>query len=211
MTESLHLAEINHRIANSFQVMSALATLEAREAPFAAEPLGRVAAQLSAFALVHRILQPATSGMLDIECSAYLKALCIHLDNACLAPLGVKLTTVIGQGRLETRLCQQLGLIITELVMNAVKHAFQLSQGGQLEIGLSCNGAGGCVAWVKDDGPGFDFNSFASSRGLGLVYRLTRAVNGECGYQSSPAGTHVLLRFPGGQRDGDIAPGDARC
>jgi two-component sensor histidine kinase len=196
MTHALHLSEINHRVANSFQVMSALAALDAREFPDAAEPLARVSARLSAFALVHRILEPDPGGVLEIEGSAYLKALCVHLDAACLSPLGVTLTLAIEAGRLDARLCQQVGLIVTELVLNAVKHAFADRPDGRLEIGFACDGQGGCVAWVKDDGPGFDFESVSSARGLGIVHRLSRTLDGECGCQSSPSGTQVLVRIP---------------
>lgn len=196
MTEpSLQLAELHHRVANSYQALGAMLALERARAPEHGNIIERLHAQLEAFGLIHRMLKPDEGSVVQVCVASYLRALCTHLERACLSGRGLSLSTDFGAGTIDPRLCQQLGLIVIELVMNAAKHAFEGREQGRVEIGFRMLADGGCVAWVADDGCGFAFAEGAATRGLGLIHRLARAGGGACGCVSSPNGARIEIRY----------------
>lgn len=195
--ETLDLAELNHRTANSYQAMAAFIAAERRRAPEAGELLDRLGGQLQAFGLVHRLLEPDRGGLRLVAADNYLRALCTHLERACLRPRNAVLETRFEPALLDPALCQRLGLIVTELVLNAAKHAFVERERGRVEVGFSLSRDAEAAVWVADDGPGFDFGADASPSGLGFVSQIVRRLGGSLGYQSSAEGARIVARVPG--------------
>jgi two-component sensor histidine kinase len=103
--------------------------------------------------------------------------------------------TALQSGAEEARRCRDFGLIVTELVLNASKHAFNGREGGRVEVGCARDSSAGDLLWVADDGLGFDFGQVHATRGPGLVHRIAKAACGECACGSSQSGARVLVRF----------------
>jgi two-component sensor histidine kinase len=90
------------------------------------------------------------------------------------------------------------GLILTELLANALKHAFPAGRPGVIEVTLRVDPPGTCVLNVRDDGVGFPAGlevRQTESFGLQLVHLLTEQLGGTM-ERMAGRGTHWRLTFP---------------
>lgn len=100
--------------------------------------------------------------------------------------------------RATTAQASALGMIVTELVINACKHAFRDDQGGALTARLQPDGSG-CRLCIADDGPGLPEGlDPRRSDGLGmrLVRSLVRQLEGTLDIDRGPPGTRFVVTFP---------------
>ena len=153
--QAVLLREVNHRVANSLQLISAMIGLQARRLEGDARNLLRRAAErVDAVALVHRRLY--TSNDVEfVEMDQYLENLVAEFRRA-LEPDGntcqIELTTE--PVRVETDKAVSIGLIVNELVTNALKYAYPGRDPGPVRIGMTQAG-GGLRLSIEDDGVGY--------------------------------------------------------
>lgn len=169
------LREVNHRVANSLQLVSALVSLQsnalADEGARAA--LRDTQRRIEAIAQVHRRLY--TSNHVDsVDMEDYLGALVRELAETWsteAAPRHVRLTAepIV----LPTDRAVSLGVIVNELVSNACKYAYPGDEGGEIRVALRRT-PDGFVLIVEDDGIGIDPG--ATPRGTGLGSRVISAM-----------------------------------
>ena len=97
--------------------------------------------------------------------------------------------------------CSSLGLIVTELVINALKHAFPAKPVGMITVGYSSTGSDWTLS-VTDNDIGMPTGSEALKAGLGtgLVKALARNVQGEIQLSNADPGTAMTITRPGGRR-----------
>jgi two-component sensor histidine kinase len=96
------------------------------------------------------------------------------------------------------------GLILTELISNALKHAFPAERSGTLRIGLGRTGSGGIELVVADDGVGMPTNGppdSDASLGLRLVRSLARQVDADLTILGQEPGTKVTLELEADNAD----------
>jgi two-component sensor histidine kinase len=143
--------------------------------------------------------------------AAYLRSLATELCRAYAAEVRqLTLTITADDVGVPASRAIPLGLILTELLANALKHAFPAGRPGAIEVALRADPVGTCVLSVRDDGVGFpaglDFRQ-VDSLGLQLVCLLTEQLGGTI-EMTSGHGTHWRLTFPipspkaGGEDDG---------
>jgi two-component sensor histidine kinase len=200
-SESLLLiAEMTHRISNEYALaIASISLAAARSASLEVRTaLGEAAGRLHDFAEAHRALQaPISSGIVDL--SDYLQRLCGALVRASLAERGIRLTFVETSVELDTDRCWRVGLIVSELITNAVRHGLG-GRKGEIWVGLT----------VKDDrvqcrvaDSGQAERAPRPGRGSRIVDALAAELGGQVERQFTTSGTTVLLSFP---RDQDAAP-----
>ena len=87
-----------------------------------------------------------------------------------------------------------LGLVLNEILTNAIKHAYADGRSGKLQLRTRADGAKASIT-VTDDGPGM---RGTTHRGLGrtLIDRLSRQLNAEVAWNDAHPGTSVMLSFP---------------
>ena len=188
--QALLLQEVNHRIANSLQLISSLIELQARKVADAdaREALRRAAERVEAVMLVHRRLYTSN----DVESVAmdqYLNGLIDELRRA-MAGDG-KITLSAEPIRVETDKAVSLGLIVNELVTNAVKYAYPQREGDiRVRFGLV---DGSVRLVVEDDGVGYENGAAPKGSGLGsvIVAAMARAAKALVSVDSSARGTRV--------------------
>jgi two-component sensor histidine kinase len=154
--------------------------------------------RIRAMALIHELLYTAGE-FTRIEFNTYLAEMVRMVVASCAESAGGVRLDLQGE-RLEVSLdtAVPLSLIASELVMNAVKHAFAGGRVGTLTIRLHPGGEFHELL-VQDDGPGFppDFGA-GESRGVGmeLIAGLTRQVRGEYEFLGGEGGARVIVRWP---------------
>jgi two-component sensor histidine kinase len=191
---ALVLREFHHRFANTLTIVSA--TLRCDLVSFDNPRLRRVIAQherqVLDFAKLFRYLAMGASEQ-EMSSEAYFKPFIEVLARSVLSPLGTRCEVFIADGLLPAKKCEQLALIITELVMNAAKYAFRDRRDGTVRIEI-CRDQDLWFCSVSDDGGGMSRNS----KGLGskIVDALLAILGGEITTYSKKSGTQVLVSFP---------------
>ena len=193
------LKEIHHRVKNNLQVVSSLLNLQAKaikdEAARSAFSDSR--ARIRAMALVHEILYRSRD-LASLNPREYVGRLLEGLAASCNAGQQVQFAADICDCSLSADILISLGLILSELVSNAYKHAFAGGRQGVITISLAREAAGYCLS-VEDGGPGlpagYDLRA-AASMGLQLVTTLAGQLSGTAEVIPG-AGARFLVRFPG--------------
>jgi two-component sensor histidine kinase len=190
--------ELNHRVSNNLTLVSSILQMKARETDndeVSDQLLGAVS-RVESIALVHRALyRGARTETVDL--SAYLKDLCegvwaslTHDDRIELqiesAPVSVPVDTAV-----------PLGMVVNELVTNAVKYAYPPPAGGPISVRLARDGDGLLLA-VRDLGRGLPDSAVAAPRGglgMKLVRSLVAQVHGQLSI-TGPPGAAFEIRLP---------------
>jgi two-component sensor histidine kinase len=190
------LREIHHRVKNNLQVISSLLNLQAsRQSSDVRKLFVETHARVRSIALVHEQLH-RSDNFSAIDIYGYLKALTAGL----LQTYGTLRTDVTVRGTahaLEIDAAIPCGLIVNELVSNALKYAFPNERGGTIAVSLS-EEAEAVTLQVCDDGIGIPDTvdiERAPTMGLQLVRSLAQQLGGTIDLERDQ-GTRVRIRFP---------------
>jgi two-component sensor histidine kinase len=195
------LREIHHRVKNNLQVVSSLLSLQARQVTQsnATSILQDSQNRVRSMALIHEKLYQS-SDLALIDFGGYLHSLCAALSRTYTgATQRVAFQVEAEVIGLELDQAMPCGLIVNELVANALKHAFPQERSGKIGVTLSRHGAQVRLE-VFDTGVGLPSGlALLSSASLGmqLVQTLVAQIDGQLAVQSAPeAGTHFCIDFP---------------
>jgi two-component system, sensor histidine kinase PdtaS len=190
------LREGNHRIKNSLQIVSSLLTLQAgREKGSAArDALVSASSRIQAVASMHDALQ-ASEGHDWIDLEVALRMMCRSLEGMGSIATGVDVQVEAESLRTPVDFAQSILLIVNELVLNAMRHAFPDGRAGSVVIGLS-SAEGQVRLIVSDNGIGLP-PDYSASQGFGmkLVAMMTSKIKGAL-YIDSGAGTRITIMTP---------------
>lgn len=192
------LAEMQHRVANSLQIVASIILLKARtvESEETRLHLHDAHTRVLSVVAVQRQLHAAGEGF-PVEVSPYLSSLCDSLAGSMIGNSRPVSLRVIGeQGKASSREAESLGLIVTELVMNALKHAFpDVSAKGQIVVRYETAGTDWKLS-VCDNGVGRPDGTFAQQKaglGTGIVKALSQQLDAQVETISGAAGTTVSI------------------
>ena len=192
------LEELQHRIANSLQIIAGIILMKAArvESEETRAHLQDAHKRVMSSAAVQQPL-PASGTVGPIDMVPYLSKLCATLSNSMIGDNRQITIKVIGQeGVAIPRVAESIGLIATELVMNAIKHAFPIEQGdGRIVIAYDVDGTNWKLS-VADNGVGRPDGTFAQSRtglGTGIVKALAQHLGAKVETLADPAGTTVSI------------------
>ena len=191
------LQEIHHRVKNNMQTISTLLGMEVDKMPDTAAKGALTASQqrIQAMASVHDVLY--RSEHLDrVDLSDYTRDLVDTLLQTALCPIELDLQ-VSEAGTVDLSFAVCLGMVLNELVSNALKHGFDPRTGGKLRVALTSNGR--CVVLeVEDNGKGLP-DGFVpeeqSGVGMSVVTSIVRHRGGQIDFRSD-GGTCWRLELP---------------
>ena len=194
-TTALLLDEMSHRVKNKFAMVSSIISLQARRSsPEVQQALDDIARRVNVIATVHNYLQLSRhEGLIDM--SEYLPRLCESLKDALLGPHPISLKATAVAVELPPDKALSIGVIVNELVTNAVKYAFAEGQPGHVYVDLNREKER-LVLTVRDDGRGF---SQSSEAGLGtrLVTTFAAQLGGSATWDMTQgAGCSTVVAFP---------------
>ena len=199
------MREVNHRVANSLQLVSALVHMQAStlKEPDAKAALRDVQARIGAIMQVHRRLY-TSDDVEQVDMADYLEGLVAELRQS-LPDVGAArpIQLVSDDIRLTTDQAVSLGVVVTELVTNAVKYAYAPGEAGEVRIGLR-RADSRLRLTVEDDGAGMPAGGKALGTGLGqkVISAMAKSLGTELrldpAHRGVRAGTDV--RGVGGRR-----------
>ncbi|GLH74257.1 hypothetical protein GETHLI_27590 [Geothrix limicola] len=179
--KDLLLREIHHRVKNNLQVVSSLLRLQAStsEDPALQRALQEAQERVQAIALIHQKLKHAPD-FSQLDLPGYVRTLAERLVRTYASvPALIDLRVDVAPVDIGPDAPVPLGLILNELVANALQHAFPPGEGGSLDIQLERDARGWISLRVTDSGRGLP-ESVELDRG-GLGFQLVQALTDQLG------------------------------
>ena len=186
------------------QVISSLVSLQADQLQDAAvrDVLQDVTHRVRSMAMIHEKLYQSTD-LAKVDFAEYTKSLANYLWRSYSSEAsGIRLTTDLKQILLPVDKAVPCGLIINELISNALKHAFAGNTEGEVTVSLRNGDPGEVVLSVRDNGRGFPSGfdwSQANSLGVRLVQMLAGQLDAYVEVLSNK-GTEFTLTFEGREK-----------
>jgi PAS domain S-box-containing protein len=177
------LREIHHRAKNNMQIMSSLLRLQSRIVTDekVLEAFNESQTRIRSMALVHESLYKSEN-LSSVDLSNYVEKMATHLFAVYkVDPRQIRFHMEVQGGEVDINQAIPCGLIINELISNALKYAFPQGRKGDLTVRILTDEAGKHHLIIKDNGIGFpeDFD-LAKSKTLGLqiVRDLAKQLDG---------------------------------
>lgn len=208
------LREIHHRVKNNLQVVSSLLFLQASRIEDAGfQNLYRSSQmRITAMALVHQMLYESAD-LAHLRLDRYVEA----LGRALLESHGIAIGRIVlevqpSELTLDLDAAVPCGLLLHEILSNAIKHAFPAGRRGRVRVAIEHCEDRLCRLEVTDDGVGLPqdvLDREHAALGSKLVARLVGQMRGSMRRESSSAGTRYEILFPCSGAHQESPPGAA--
>ncbi len=187
------LRELQHRVANSLQIIASVLIQSARkvQSEEARMHLNDAHHRVMSIALLQRQLAAADDGLVDLR--PYITTLCGTIGQAMIADNErIKIVPTIAEAISSSDVSISLGLIVTELIINALKHAFpNYEQNGEVTVEYTTDGSSWLLT-VSDNGVGRPMHS-TPGLGTGIVEALSRQLQARVETRDAHPGTIVRI------------------
>lgn len=195
------LRELSHRMRNDLATVASLLGMQARSLDNAAgkAALALASDRVHVLARVHeRLTMQEGSAVLDT--GAFITDLCDHLRQSLVGSRPVKLELVVESHSIGLQRAVSLGLIINELLTNALKYAFPDDRSGRVAVKFTRHQSR-LFLIVRDDGVGQGDGSGqrtvrGTGMGRGIVRALTAGLGGTVQITDAKPGVLVEIEFP---------------
>src|SRR6202167_2949382 len=187
------LQEVQHRVANSLQIIASVLMQSARkvQSEEARGHLRDAHHRVMSIAAVQRHLAASTLG--DVTLRPYFIQLCESLGASMIHnPERLSLVVTVDDSVVTANASVSLGLIITEMVINALKHAFPEQKRGKIVVDYRSDGPKWTLS-VKYDGIGMPTDGAKPGLGTGIVEALARQLGGRIRVADALPGTIFTL------------------
>jgi two-component sensor histidine kinase len=187
--------ELQHRVANSLQIIASVLMQSARRVSseetrgYLRDAHSRV---MSVAALQHQL---AASNVGEVELRGYLTELCGSIAASMIHDrTALTLEVKADEATAAPEISVSLGLVVTELVINALKHAFPNNRGGHIVVAYKVSGAD-WVLTVSDDGQGMPTGAQPAKAGLGtsIVQALAKQLGAGVAVIGTDPGTSIRI------------------
>jgi len=191
------LQELQHRVANSLQIIASVLMQSARRVQSEETRLHLHDAHSRVMSIAMLQKQLAVTQLKSVELRTYFADLCRSISASMIDdPYRLTLETIVDDTSTNSDVSVSMGLIVTELVINAIKHAFpDQTVGGKIIVSFAAN-AGAWVLSVSDNGAGMPVGTKRGKPGLGtgIVEALSRQLDASVILINANPGTRVEVR-----------------
>ena len=189
------LQEVRHRVANSLQIIASVLLRNARTTTSeeTRSHLQNAHNRVMSVAALERLLSTSEEG--DIEVHAYFTRLCESISASMIGDVDqISLVVEGGDGVVEARVSVSLGLIVTELVINALKYAFPDGRPGKITVDYNFHGPN-WILCVRDDGVGMPLTApVRTGLGTSIVAALAGQLHASVEISPQHPGTQVSIK-----------------
>jgi PAS domain S-box-containing protein len=193
------LAEIHHRVKNNLQVVSSLLSLQSAEIgdDRVLDAMRECQNRITSMSLIHQTLYESQD-FAEVDFGQFLNALVpVLVSTYALDPSRISIDIELPSMKLPINAAIPCGLIVNELISNALKHAFPGDRRGRVGVAMKHEEENHVSLTVSDDGVGLPDEAYASSAktlGLQIVNVLTSQLEGVL-YINPRAPTQFTVRF----------------
>lgn len=216
MTKIL-IQELEHRTKNNFAMVSSLLNMQSRDhhSQDVKQALKLASSRVNSFSAIHDSIYSSRDFQEELDVSDYLNSLCESLRKAFASNANIKITLSAASYRMNRDKAVALGLILNEIVTNAIKHAFPDQREGTIHISFTADPQQPWILSISDNGCGIKKRKTKASksksessdssakpavkkgnkRGLGtrLIKTFARNLDAKMETKSSEAGTTFTL------------------
>jgi len=195
------LQELQHRVANSLQIIASVLMQNARtvDSDETRVHLYEAHNRVMSVAAIQRHLVPSRLG--DVELLPYLTDLCQSIAASMIGdPNQLSLEVTGDNSCIDADSSVSIGLIVTELVMNALKHAFPNHREGRILVDYRSEKDAWTLS-VRDDGVGIPTGLFSAKPGLGtgIVAAISKQLEASVTVAAAYPGTRVSICHAAGE------------
>ena len=193
--KAILLQELQHRVANSLQIIASVILQSARKTNSDETRVHLKDAHSRVMSVAALQQQLATSRLGEVELAPYFTQLCKSIGASMIHdPTRVSLRVEVDDSSTSADVSVSLGLIVTELVINALKHAFPGGRSGAIVVGYSSHGPNWTLT-VRDDGVGMPKDADSATPGLGtsIVEALARQLHARIQVESPGHGVVISV------------------
>ena len=196
--QAVMLREVNHRVANSLQLIASLVHMQAAAVSdeAAQRALRDTQARIAAIMQVHRRLYTSEDVQV-VDMQEYLSGLVAELQQSLTAGDAHRHIRLVAEPiKLNTDKAVSLGVIVAELVTNACKYAYAEDQDGDVRVAFH-RGPKALHLVVEDDGRGMLGASTPTGTGLGqkVIAAMARSLNAVIRFDPDHKGARAVLAF----------------
>jgi two-component sensor histidine kinase len=193
------LQELQHRVANSLQIIASVLMQSARRVQSDETRTHLYSAHNRVMSIATLQKQLAVKSNDEVELRPYLKELCASIGASMIDDVDrVSLSSAADESKATANVSVSIGLIVTELVINALKHAFpEENQSGTVTVNYAAQGEGWTLN-VEDDGVGIAAGEGQGEPGLGtgIVDALAKQLGATVTTSDKGPGTKVSVVHP---------------
>lgn len=187
------LQEVRHRVANSLQIIASVLLQNAKRTQSEETRVHLKDAHHRVMSIAALERQLAGSGERTVELKTYFANLCDSIAASMIADSEQISLAVTGtRGVVDDRVSLSLGLIVTELVINALKHAFPDGRPGKIGVDCQVHGPNWALS-VTDDGVGMPATPVRSGLGTSIVQALAAQLAATVETDPAHPGTRVAI------------------
>ncbi|WP_339824231.1 sensor histidine kinase [uncultured Parasphingorhabdus sp.] len=191
------LAEVDHRVKNNLAILSSLLSLQQRKSDNieVISALGRAAGRVQSLSKAYESLRyDNLDNIAIVDMRDFLNRLCGSLREALTLDGRIKLVVVAEPCQLSRDRAGAVGLLVNELVTNAVKHAFVDREKGTIKVELLAV-SDGAVLEVSDDGVGLPDIIRDGAQGTQFLSAFAQMAKGELDSETGEYGTRYICRL----------------
>jgi len=193
--KTILLQELQHRIANSLQIIASVLLQSASRVPSDEVRSHLYDAHNRVMSVAAVQQQLAATRLGEVGVRAYFIDLCRSISASMISdPQQMSLDVEVDESVAGSNISVSLGLIVTELVINALKHAFPGRRPGKIVVGYRSDGAEWKLS-VSDNGVGMpaDPESAKAGLGTGIIQALATQLNAKVQVAGANPGTTVSI------------------
>ena len=191
------LQELQHRVANSLQIIASVLMQSARRVQSEETRLHLHDAHSRVMSIAMLQKQLAVTQLKSVELKSYFTDLCRSISASMIDdPERLTLEAIVDSTSTNSDVSVSMGLIVTELVINAIKHAFpDKLTGGKITVSFADKG-GAWLLSVSDNGTGMPAGEESAKPGLGtgIVEALSKQLDATVTVLNAHPGTRVEVR-----------------
>ncbi|WP_293376670.1 sensor histidine kinase [Phenylobacterium sp.] len=193
-SQALVVHEVRHRVTNSLQIVASVLLLNARatQSEDARGQLEAAYSRVMAVAALERQLSEASDD--QVELGDYFRRLCANMSGSAIAdPERVVLRSFVDPVVVSSSTAACLGMIVTELIINALKHAFPGARRGNVTVAFDAKGSD-WILTVGDNGVGMPDLPPTNGLGTEIVKALVRQLGASVAMSDAFPGVIASIR-----------------